>query len=60
MLTEILERMVVACRWQLVHLVSIGGTCGDNLNANYNITLHLGGTAELGLELCDETELCLH
>lgn len=50
----------MVCRWQLVHLVSIGGTCGDNLNANYNITLHLGGTAEQGLELFDETELCLH
>lgn len=59
-LTEILERMVVVCKWQLVHLVSIAGTWGDNLNANYNITLHLGGITELGLELLAWTELHIH
>lgn len=52
-LTEILGRMVVACKWQLVHSVSIGGTRGDHLNANCNITLHVGGIIELGLELLD-------
>lgn len=27
----------------------------DNLNANYNITLHIGGITELGLELLNQT-----